>query len=292
MANSIENLEWMPHGRGEKAPEQSVMPGQSGEIVYWSEAREYLNGDGFENLPRYLFVERKEIADYPRYWIYEDGRVWAETVKGKRFLKLKTNRYGYKSTDIQRNDRGHTKSVHRLVAEAFIPNPGNKPMVNHKRGIKTDNRVCEIEWATAKENIRHAVDTGLMPVGEACHNAKLSKEKAIEIYRLLGGGVPQKEIAKLFNVTRQTISRVKQGACSWGANIPGFVPTPPKSKKLNNESVLKIKKMLADGNKTQDEIARIFNVCQMTISFINTGFTWKHVSEAKESITPMTKGLR
>lgn len=68
---------------------------------------------------------------------------------------------GYCRVQLRDGERCKNVMVHRLVAEAFVPNPENKPEVNHKFGIKTDNRATQLEWATESENLQHAYDTGL-----------------------------------------------------------------------------------------------------------------------------------
>ena len=96
-----------------------------------------------------------EIENYPNYLIYEDGRVWSKnynkTKKGK-FLKCTDDGKGYKRSRLYNKNGSKCLFVHRLIAQAFIPNPENKPFVDHINQVRDDNRVENLRWATVSEN--------------------------------------------------------------------------------------------------------------------------------------------
>lgn len=130
-------------------------------------------------------------------------------------LMQRVNSNGYLRCDM--NISGKTKSylTHRLVAKLFIPNPENKPEVNHKDGDKYNNSVKNLEWCTRSENERHAWKTGLKNYiatkGELHGMHKLSANDVVYIRQhhvRNGGYMKTGELAKQFNVHPQTITDI------------------------------------------------------------------------------------
>lgn len=111
-----------------------------------------------------------------KYQVSSQGRIWS--VVSQRYLKQKINRGGYCCINLYaKNGKMKSERIHRLVALAFIDNPNNFSVVNHLNGMKTDNRVENLEWTTQKENVRHAYDNNL---GNFQEKLAKSREKMLQ----------------------------------------------------------------------------------------------------------------
>ena len=146
------------------------------------------------------------IEGYNGYYsISEEGEVWSE--KSKKFLSIYPDKDGYLLCGITHAGKRKLHKIHRLVALTFIPNPENKPQVNHIDGNKANNHIDNLEWASAKENINHAWASGLS-------KSKLTEEDVLYIrtnYIPKSPDFGGRALAKKFNVTPAAISNVVNG---------------------------------------------------------------------------------
>lgn len=161
----------------------------------------------------------KPLSEYGnRYHISSFGRikcVYLFDAKGqprKIYIKKLSIRAksGYVFTGLTLNKKRKSESVHRIVGRHFIKNKGNKPFINHKNGVKWDNRVENLEWCTAKENINHAMINGLMKPakGEDSGQAVLTNKQVLDIFT---SSDPIPKLCKKYNVHDTTIRYIKDG---------------------------------------------------------------------------------
>ena len=153
----------------------------------------------------------KDVKGYEGYYEVSNlGRVRSTSYKGTRILKPSL-KIRYKIVVFCINQIKVHKLVHRLVAEAFIPNPNNYSIVNHIDGNRKNNEVSNLEWCTPLYNTQHAKSHNLLNRYEDRPAAKLTKEKVLLIPELINLGATTDDLKNLFNVSRRCIDNIFEG---------------------------------------------------------------------------------
>jgi len=107
---------------------------------------------------QYELLYANPIPGYPDYLVTEDGEVWSAKYGNLRIRKVQKSKIGYDTINLKQNGVSKTFSVHRLVAMAWFENKDNLPVVNHKNGEKTDNKVVNLEYVTHRDNAIHSLE--------------------------------------------------------------------------------------------------------------------------------------
>lgn len=126
------------------------------------------------------------------YEISNAGEV--KSLRSGNLLKQSKTTTGYKKVELYKGGRKRSMKVHRLVGIAFLPNEGNKPIINHIDGNPINNNVNNLEWCDQKYNMQHAYDTGLIP-----SNIHAFKNELIREYSVPGAAILEK-LAKVLCV--------------------------------------------------------------------------------------------
>lgn len=142
------------------------------------------------------------------YAVSNFGNIRSEVTQ--KMISQTVNRLGYRKLKLVVNGNILTKTVHRLVAQAFIPNPENKPMVNHKDGDKQNNYHKNLEWVTAKENTQHAISSGLSNrIGSKNPKAILSENDVAIICKLLEDGHSISAVSSKTKISQGIIRNIR-----------------------------------------------------------------------------------
>ena len=223
----------------------------------------------------------KPVKDHTGYFVDEDGKVFSDRVKGHmktgslHELKPRYNNKGY-AIITARNDitgRRDDLLVHRLVAEAYIPNPLDLPEVNHKYGNKRDNRVSELEWTTSAGNTKHAIETGLCnPIGIHNNNAKLDWDQVREIRetytpwdREYGG----QALAKKYNISDSELDAIVRGI-AWKDDDYRYSPIKRKLTDIQVSEIIE-SYIPKDPNFCEVALGKKYGVSTKTISNVVRG---------------------
>ena len=150
----------------------------------------------------------KQFRD-TQYFVTEDGNVYK---KGKEISQSKMTR-GYLSVSLYQNGKMKTHYVHRVIAEVYIHNIENKPLVNHIDGNKFNNKVTNLEWCTYLENSRHSVNVLRKEMGERHSRAKVPDKIVSYLKKCKSNNVKvdYERIATTYNVGTQHIKNIYKG---------------------------------------------------------------------------------
>lgn len=228
-----------------------------------------------------IWKSLKGVVEYGDYYEVSNlGRVRSVDRKvnsrnGKRLVKGQIlnqwiDKDGYCRVTLNLNQRKKHYGVHQLVALSFIQNSENKPQVNYKDGVKNNNHLDNLEWATNSENQQHAINIGLREgvKGENNSNSKLTDSKVIELFnKYKTNKYSMQQLSDEYGVSISVISNIVNGKTWKHLNLGSHKRDMSKVSIITDELINKVKELHSKGYSKR-KIEREINVSRTTITKI------------------------
>lgn len=204
----------------------------------------------------------EQVDEFDGYFVSDSGLV-KSIKRGRERVLRQFARREYLQVRFQVGRVRYYRTVHRLVALAFIPNPLDKPQVNHRDGVKLNNDVSNLEWATAAENVRHAYATGLSRAvaGETHHSAKLTDNQVVELRYRFAAGESMAELAEVYGLEQRSVHKLARGC--WRMECGGPI-APKQVAVLSMHEASEIRQLFKAGAKIKP-LAKQYGVSRRTI---------------------------
>lgn len=192
---------------------------------------------GYEGL--YKIHEDGTIVAYAREWNCGHGNGSLRR-DGEKVISPHKNHDGYLMVNLRKDGKVKMVSVHRLIACNFIPNPTNLPQVNHIDGVKTNNSITNLEWCSSRDNLIHAIKTGLFVHKRGQENKcrTITDDKAREVLNAYLAEPNATEIGRRFNLSRYLVMSIVHRSGSY-KEIGGPLPSEENRREYMRSRVIK-----------------------------------------------------
>jgi hypothetical protein len=156
------------------------------------------------------------IKDFPNYMISTESRIINKTTLNMVSISI-NKKHKHRAVRLWQNGKTRLLKVYRLKAQAFIPNPDNKPQVNHKDGNRMNEDLSNLEWVTASENMKHSFQSGLCrgfyKKGLENQNRKINVEDILLLRRWYQSGFfDSSKLSKVFGCNSSYLAKIARGS--------------------------------------------------------------------------------